>query len=374
MSAAESLRDEGFGGSITVVGQERHPPYDRPPLSKQVLDGRWGVERTRLYDDAFARDRGIDLRLGVRASQLDLDRRIVSAGGDSLPFDHLVIATGVTARRSPDLPALHGLYLLRTIDDTLALLTHLERDVSRVAVVGAGFLGTELAASLRTRGLTVTLVDRNEVPLANRLGRFVGQRIADLHRANGVDLRSGRSLRRVLGEERVTGIELDDGSICPADLVVVSVGSSPATDWLGDSGIPVGDGVLCDAELRAAPRVWAAGDVARWPSRRFGVSLRLEHRMNAVEQGMTVARGIVGMAEPYDAVPYFWSDQFDARLQVYGVVSGADHSDVDETPGPGRFLVRYFREGRLRAVLGWNAPRDVRAARAAWDGQESPSH
>ncbi|WNV82592.1 FAD-dependent oxidoreductase [Umezawaea sp. Da 62-37] len=365
LTTAETLRREGFDGLVTLIGDELHLPYDRPPLSKQVLLGTWEPERTSFRDDATYQRLEIGLRLGVAATGVDLVSRTVALStGDRVPYDRLVIATGVRPGRLRAGHELAGVHVLRTLDDTLALRAGLAR-ASSVVVVGAGFLGSEAAAAARTLGKDVALVDMAPVPMSRQFGDELGGWIGDLHRDRGVDVRTGVGVSRLLGDTGVTGVELADGSVLAADLVLVAIGSVPATDWLTTSGIPLDDGVLCDATCQTAPGVYAAGDVARWYNRRFGALMRIEHRMNATEQAMAAARNLLGEPQPFTPVPYFWTDQFDARIQAYGVFPPEAKMTVAlGEPANRKLVAHYHHEGALVGVLGWNMPRELRAARA----------
>jgi 3-phenylpropionate/trans-cinnamate dioxygenase ferredoxin reductase subunit len=361
MHAAHTLRKEGFDGRIAVVDADTHTPYDRPPLSKQLLAGEWDLDRIIL--PAVEEDLDIDWHLGERAVGLDVAARTVALGGDrSLTYDALVIAAGCDARRLPDQPDLEGVHVLRTIDDCLALRRDLDAIPRRVVVVGAGFIGSEVAATCRGRGLEVTLVEVAPVPLERALGTEIGLVCADLHRDHGVDVRLGTSIDGFVGSRRVEGVVLGDESV-EADVVVVGVGVAPATGWLEGSGLTIDNGVVCDETLAAAPGVVAAGDIARWPSRRFGGLLRIEHWENAIQQGEAAARRVLiddGAAEPYDPVPWFWSDQYDRKIQLAGQSSSTHtvqvvHGSTDER----RFVALYGRDGRVTGVLGFNRPRHV---------------
>jgi NADPH-dependent 2,4-dienoyl-CoA reductase/sulfur reductase-like enzyme len=284
----------------------------------------------------------------------------------------VVVATGVRPRRLPGAD-LDGVHLLRTLDDALALRTRLLGG-PRVVVVGAGFLGCEVAASARTMGLHVTVVDPAPAPLHRLFGERIGALAAQLHRDHGVVLRLGvgvSGFRSAAG--RVVGLELADGSALDADVVVLAVGAVPATDWLAGSGLPLADGVVCDARCRAAPHVYAAGDVASWHNPLFDARMRVEHRMNATEQAMTAAGNLLGEDRPFAPVPYFWTDQYDTKIQAYGVFpAGAGCEITHGHPAERRFVAAYGYQGRVIGVLGWNSPREVRtmrrlvAERAPW--------
>ncbi|HEY8526808.1 MAG TPA: FAD-dependent oxidoreductase [Acidimicrobiales bacterium] len=363
LRAAEELRARGFDGRITVVGDEVHPPYDRPPLSKQVLAGDWEAERLAL---GVAHEKGLDgleldWRLGVRAEGLDLEGRAVAlADGTRVPFDGLVIATGATPRRLPGTDRLAGIHVLRTLDDCLQLRERLDANPRRVVVVGGGFIGAEVAATCRARGLDVTLLEALPVPLGRALGEEIGAVMADLHRDHGVDVRLGVGVEGLDGGERVERVRLADGTAVEADLVVVGIGVVPNTGWLEGSGLRLDDGVVCDETTLAAPGVVAAGDVARWPSRRFGELMRVEHWDNAITMGAHAARRLLGEVEPYDPVPWFWSDQYDRKIQLAGRSANADEIRIVEgSTDERRFVALYRRGDRLVGVLAMNRPRSV---------------
>ncbi|MFF5360351.1 NAD(P)/FAD-dependent oxidoreductase [Streptomyces scabiei] len=351
LAAAETLRREGYDGTLTLVGDEPHAPYDRPPLSKQLLGARWESDRLALRTPAHLDGLGLDLRLGTAATGLDLDRRRVRlADGDALPYDALVIATGVRPRRLPG----EGAHVLRTLDDALTLRERLT-PVTRLVVVGAGFLGAEAAAVARRLGVEVTLLEPAPVPLAHAVGAEVGAVLARAHLEHGVDLRTGVPVTEVTED----GVRLADGTTVEADEVLVAIGSLPNTEWLAGSGLPVGDGVLCDRYCEAAPQVYAAGDVARWHNPLFGTSMRVEHRTNAAEQGMAVARNLLAPGErrPFAPVPYFWSDQYDLKVQAYGVLRGHDEVAVVEGDLAERRFVAVYRAGeRVTGVLAAGMP------------------
>ena len=369
LRAVQALRRAGFDGRLVAIGEESERPYDRPPLSKEVLAGKWDAERTRLLRPE---DEGLDVewRLGRAATGLDLaGRRVLLAGGESVGFDGLVNATGAFARRIPGTPALAGIHVLRTLGDCVALRGELDRS-PRVAVIGAGFIGMEVAATCRGRGLAVTVIEALAAPLERGLGAALGGHVGELHREQGVDLRLGAKVARFVGTKRVEALELADGTRVPADVVVVGIGAAPATAWLEGSGLELRDGVVCDATCRAtrAPFVVAAGDVARWPNLLFDETLRIEHWTNATEQAdhavETLLAGDAGGA-PFTPVPFVWSDQYDKKIQVAGRIEGADETRiVDGSLAERRFVMLFGRAGRLRGVLGINRSRLVMKYRA----------
>ncbi|MFF5668643.1 NAD(P)/FAD-dependent oxidoreductase [Streptomyces hygroscopicus] len=371
LAAAETLRREGYEGTITLIGEEPHHPYDRPPLSKQILGGQWEADRVALRAPADLDALGLELRLGTAATGLDLAGRTVGlADGARVPYDGLVIATGVRPRRLPGDDGGRA-HVLRTLDDALALRDRLGPG-RRLVVVGAGFLGAEAAAVARGLGMEVTLLEPAPVPLAPAVGEPVGRMLAEVHHDHGVALRTGVTVTEVADG----GVRLADGTLVEADEVLVSIGSVPNTDWLEGSGLTVGDGLECDEYSAAAPGVYGAGDVARWHNPLFGTAMRIEHRTNATEQGMAVARNLLRPDErrPFAPVPYFWSDQYDLRIQAHGRLRG--HEEIAVVEGAleeRKFLAAYRCGDRVAGVLAVGMPpRTVRtwrqavATRAAW--------
>ena len=362
LRVAEQLRRRGHDGPVTVVGEELHAPYDRPPLSKQVLRGA-DATTVALRDAAALAALDVDFRLGRRA--VGLDRAAASLtldDGSVLAYDDLVVATGSAARRLPFGQELAGVCTLRTLDDALALRDELRRG-PRVVVIGAGFIGCEVAASLRTLDVPVTLVEAGPAPLAGPLGEEAGARIGRLHEEHGVQLRCGTGVAGLTGSTAVEAVVLADGAVLPADVVVVGIGGRPATDWLAGSGLDLADGVACDEHGRAAPGVWAAGDVARWHNPLFREHLRVEHWTTAGEQATVVARNLLGGDDgrlvSYRGVPYFWSDQYDARIQFAGHRRPGESLRTVPTDQPDRHVALVERDGLLVGALAVNAPREL---------------
>ncbi|MBP2330486.1 NADPH-dependent 2,4-dienoyl-CoA reductase/sulfur reductase-like enzyme [Kibdelosporangium banguiense] len=365
LSTAESLRRKGYQGKLTVLGAERHLPYDRPPLSKQVLSGQWEPERATLRPATALSELDVEFVLGDPAAGLDAATRTVhTESGRDLRADSIVIATGVRARTLAGQDGLTGVHVLRTLEDTLALRADLLA-ASRLVVVGEGVLGAEIAATARTLGLDVTMVGPQLAPMAAQLGPAVACLLGDLHTDRGVRLRLGTGVTGLPSRDgRVVGVRLDTGEQLPADVVVVAVGGVPATDWLAGSGLTVDNGIVCDSRCRAAEGIYAVGDVARWYDEHLGTLIRLENRTNATEQAAAVAGTILGADEPYTPVPYFWTDQFDVKIQVHGTVpTGADVTIVDGDIADGRFVARYSRYGRVTGIVGWNMPKQARLRR-----------
>ncbi|MFS8097489.1 FAD-dependent oxidoreductase [Lentzea alba] len=363
LATAEALRRKGYTGVVTVLGAERHLPYDRPPLSKQVLSGNWAPEKAQLRPVEALN--GLDFVLGDAAVSLDVAGRSVrTASGRVFTASNIVVATGLRPRTFPGQDQLAGVHTLRTVDDCLALRSELT-DGSRVVVVGDGVLGAEIAATARGMGVAVTLVGPQHAPLALQVGPLAAGLLADLHASNGVDLRLGVAVAGLVSlRGRVTGVRLETDEVLPADVVVVAFGSAPATDWLQDSGLRIDNGVVCDSRCRAADGIYATGDVARWHHETLGRLVRLENRTNAIEQAIAVAANILGAGEPYLPVPYFWTDQFDAKIHVHGTPSAdAEVSVVDGDVAERRFVAQYRRDGEVIGVLGWNMPRQARLLR-----------
>lgn len=359
---AEQLRRAEYAGPITIVSDEVHLPYDRPPLSKEVL--RSEIDDTALKPREWYDEKDITLRLGEAATGIDTSAQTVTlADGTSLGYDELVIATGLVPRRIPSLPDLDGIRVLRSFDECMALRTHASA-AKKAVVVGAGFIGCEVAASLRGLGVDVVLVEPQPTPLASVLGEQIGALVTRLHRDEGVDVRTGIGVAEVRGQGHVDSVVLTDGTEVPADLVVVGIGSHPATDWLEGSGITVDNGVVCDEAGRAsAPHVWALGDVASWRDA-TGHQVRVEHWSNVADQTRVVVPAMLGREVPSTVVvPYFWSDQYDVKIQCLGEPEATDTVHIVEDDGR-KFLAYYERDGALVGVVGGGLPGKVMKVRA----------
>ena len=374
LRAAETLRAEGFDGELTLVGAERHPPYSRPPLSKGLLTAADTPESCALRATG---DLDVRWLLGREARRIDRARREVVLGGDErLRFDGLVVATGSRPRPWPAGPVPPGVVTLRDLDDAVVLRDALTDGPRRVLVVGAGFIGSEVASSCAALGVPVTLLELDEAPLARLLGPQVGAFVAALHRDRGVDLRTGVTVRRFLGERHVSAAELTDGSTVRADVVVLALGALPNVEWLADSGLRVEHGVLCHADLRCegAEHVVAAGDVARWPHPLFDDEpVSVGHWTNALEQGQAAARTLLtGRGEPFAAVPTFWSDIHGVKLRSAGLPALADEAYVVEgSLEEGRFVAVYGRGGTLVGVLAAGMTRRLAVYRALIEEREA---
>jgi 3-phenylpropionate/trans-cinnamate dioxygenase ferredoxin reductase subunit len=367
LRAAETLRAEGHRGTVIVIGAEPHLPYDRPPLSKQFLAGTWGLDRVLLRPPEKITALELDLRLGHSAGALDVEGHTLELDdGSTVPFDGLVLATGAHPRALPHTTPRSGVHMLRTLEDSIGLGEATRVPGTRVVVVGAGFIGSEVAATCRGLGAHVTVVEALAQPLARVLGTAMGAACGALHRAHEVELLTDvgvRALRSGRDGTTVDGVELDDGTVLDADVVVVGIGVVPTTQWLEGSGLEISNGVVADATLHVADDVVVAGDMARWFDHGLGDTVRIEHWTNAAEQGVAAARNLLAGradARSYVPVPYFWSDQYDVKIQVIGHPSPDDDVVVvDGSVDEGRFVALYGRAGRLTAALGFSRPRQL---------------
>ncbi|GAA2538325.1 NAD(P)/FAD-dependent oxidoreductase [Pseudonocardia hydrocarbonoxydans] len=356
LRTAEELRAAGHDGPLTLVGAEEHLPYDRPPLSKQVLTGSWEPERVALRSADALAELSLDLRLGTRATGL-ADDAVVLGDGERLPFDHLVVATGVAARRLAHQPRHERVHELRTLEDCLRLQAGLAASRS-LLIVGGGFVGAEVAAAARAQGLDVTIVEALPAPFGRVLGTAVAQRCVRLHRDHGVRVLAGARVEELRAGEDGVVLTLADGSVLEADRMLVAVGTSVDAGWAGGTG---GAGLACDDHGRVAgrDRVYAVGDVAAWHSPATGDRERVEHWTSATEQARVAARALLGRpVEPAAAdLPYFWSDQYRTKIQMVGRPHLADTTRIHDTPGGAAPSVAvYLRRGRLVAAVSFAAP------------------
>ncbi|MGW5443764.1 NAD(P)/FAD-dependent oxidoreductase [Streptomyces asiaticus] len=366
LHAARGLRTHGYDGRLIVVGEEHHRPYDRPPLSKEFLTGDGdpgaGLGPLALTDPEEEAELDAEWLLGVRAEALDTAAgEIRLTGGRALRTDGVVIATGATPRTLP-LPPLDGVHTLRTLDDALRLRAELRAGAERAVVIGAGFIGAEVASSCAALGLGVTVVEAAPLPLVPQLGEEMARVCAGLHTRGGATLLCGTGVAGLRGTGRVTGVELADGRVLPADVVVVGVGVRPVTEWLEGSGLALDDGVRCDAGcVTALPNVVAVGDVARLDQPGTARTVRAEHWTSGMLQGAVAARNLLAgsTVERFDALPYFWSDQYGARIQYAGRRESGDTVRIVEgdPAEDGGFLAVYERNGIPTAALGVDRPR-----------------
>jgi NADPH-dependent 2,4-dienoyl-CoA reductase/sulfur reductase-like enzyme len=366
LRAVEAARKAGFEGSIALIGAEPHLPYDRPPLSKAFLypedDG--GEPELPFFrtEDVFADELGVDLILGAPATWLDAARKVVMIGDREVPYDALVIATGGALRTLPDTEHLSGVFGLRTLDDSIGVRKALDAG-ARTVVIGAGFIGSEVAAGAKKRGVDVTIVEALSTPLVRATGTEMGAAIASLHERNGTRLLCGTGVKAVEGNGKVERVVLDDGTVLPADLVVVGIGVDPAVGWLEGSGLTLDNGIVCDETLwTGIPGIYAAGDVANWLNPTFGIRQRMENWTAAAEQGAAAARNALAPdnAMPYGTVPYFWSDWYDVRIQFVGLPDADEVCLVDgDVDQDGRWVALYRRGDRLVGALTVNGQAEI---------------
>jgi NADPH-dependent 2,4-dienoyl-CoA reductase/sulfur reductase-like enzyme len=373
LRVAQALRRLGFTEAITMLGDEPYRPYDRPPLSKEYLDagtdGGDAAAPPSLLSEEELDDLGLDLRLSCQATGLDAaGRKVELASGERVGYDRLVIATGARARRHPLGAGPGGFLSLRTVDDATAIRAALDGRPD-VVVLGGGFIGAEVAAAVRKRGLDVTMIEMLPAPMSRSLGPTVGTLLARLHEDHGVRVRLGTTVAAVRrdGGGRVAELELANGSVVPADVVIEGLGATPATGWLADSGLDHADGVACDSDLRVlgSGGVFAAGDVARRPHDLLGETVRIEHWTNAGEHAEIVGAAIMGAPRPSATPPYVWSDQYGHRIQVVGRPRPDDAVTVIEDGGKGGHVAVYERDGIVSGVFTIDSPRVMLMGRRA---------
>ena len=375
LRCAEALRADGFAGTICLVGDETHRPYDRPPLSKQFLTGGWDEDRISLYKAEKHDPLALDLRLGLRATALDAEARTVElSDGTVLQSDAVVIATGAGLRRLPGTegrPHVHG---VRTIDDASALRDDLASldPGSRVVLIGAGFIGQEVATAATAAGHRVTILEGADLPLRPIVGEQVAEMLVGLHTATGADLRCGVTVTGIAAPSagvRAGSVEIEGADPVPADLIVVGIGVTPNTGWLEGSSLTIDNGVVTDERLIAAPGILAIGDVARfrWLGAGHDEQVRIEHWQTAADHGVHAAKVLLAggpLAPVFAAVPYFWSDQWGKKIQVLGHPGADDDVAVLMAPDDeGRFLVAFHAGEFLTGVLAVSKPRQLMAFR-----------
>jgi 3-phenylpropionate/trans-cinnamate dioxygenase ferredoxin reductase subunit len=364
--AAQTLREEGFDGRVVLLGAESERPYERPPLSKEYLRGEAGRDKVYVHDASYYDDHDIELRTSTSAERLDAgSSEVVLAGGERLRYDALLLATGARPRRLT-LPGadLVGVYELRTLADSEALGKRLQ-DGARIVVVGAGWIGSEVAASARQKGLEVTVVEPLSVPLERVLGAQVGAIYRDLHAEHGVRMLLGRGVAAFEGDGRVSAVRTDDGERIECDLVVVGVGVTPRDELAQRAAIEVDDGIVVDEHLQTTrPGVFAAGDVARAHHPLLGSSIRVEHWANALNQGPAAARNMLGKRVAYERIPYFFSDQYDVGMEYSGHAPQWDEVVLRGDPQAREFIAFWLREGRVLAGMNvnvWDVTEQIQA-------------
>lgn len=367
LTAAETLRAEGFSGDILLIGAEPDLPYARPPLSKQVLLGSWTEKQAVLRSEADLAALGVRLCLGAAAEGLDLVERRVHVAGGSVSFDELIIATGVTAHIPGPFTSQADVQSLRTMKDARVLREKLDT-ASRVIVLGAGVLGSEIASAARAQEREVVLVGRSSVLSFGSVGPSLSSRLMRLHHSHGVETRLGSPVLDVRRRSNTMTVELAAGSVLEGDLVVAATGGTPATAWLRGSELNITNGVLCDEQGLAAPGVYAVGDVARWADPLTQMARRIEHQTNAIEQAIAVANSIIHGAASTERVPFFWSEIHGTRIQAYGMFDGrASLRPLDPSRDEDHHVLASGDGGTVRGIIGWNAAKAFRQARKLVD-------
>lgn len=360
LKAVESLRQNGFDGKIVLIGDEFHLPYDRPPLSKQILTGDLDSSVLAYRDAQWFRDQRVDALLGKRATALDVINQRVSVDDGDISFDGLIIATGARPRTLPIGEALSGMHTLRTLDDALALKEQLHAG-ARVVVIGAGFIGAEVASSARLIGAEVTVLEAAHAPLIRAFGATTGAQLGALHEQNGVQLLCNAHVHAIRGRDRVQSVVLSDGTELPADVVVVGIGCVPNTEWLAGSGLDIDNGLVCDRTLNVGhDRIYAAGDVASWLNEWSGTTSRSEQWTVSGDQGRHAAANLLAgreAATSFSTAPYFWSDQYGVKIQSVGRTDIGQLRSLTGTPVSRPFLGVYEHEGRVVGALAINSPR-----------------
>ena len=353
--AAETLRSEGHDGRLVLVGAELERPYERPPLSKEYLRGESERAKVYVHDEGFYAEQHIELRSGIHVSAVDTGaREVVLGDGERIAFDRLLLTTGAEPRRL-DVPGadLEGVHYLRTVGDSDVLRARLERG-GRAAVIGAGWIGAEVAASARQKGLDVTLLEAASLPLERVLGPELGQFYAQVHRDHGVNLLTQVTVERLEGTGAVEGVRLGDGRLIECDLVVIGVGVVPRTELAEAAGLTIDNGILVDANLESSvPGIFAAGDVANAWHPLFERNVRVEHWANALNQGPAAARNMLGRGEPYQRIPYFFSDQYDVGMEYSGLADPGDRVVFRGDPATREFIA-FWLDGAGRVAAGMN--------------------
>ncbi|MFG1296150.1 NAD(P)/FAD-dependent oxidoreductase [Xanthobacter variabilis] len=365
--AIASLRTEGFAGDIVLYGDEPYLPYQRPPLSKAYLGDELSEDRLELKAPKFYADSGVAVHLRTRVARLlPAEKAVELADGARQPYSTLLIATGTRARELPvpgaDLP---GVYSIRSIDDVKRFRAAAVPG-ARLVIIGGGYIGLEVAAKAKKLGLDVTLVEGQPRLLARVACATISNFALALHEGHGVTILTGMGVARLAGTDHVSGVELADGRVLPADLVLSAVGALPNAELAAEAGIALDNGIRVDAQTRtSAPDVYAVGDVASFPSALYGRRVRLESVQNAIDQAKAAAKAITGGSVSYDPVPWFWSDQYDVKLQIAGLIDGFTRTECEGDISAARFAVRYFAGDRLIAVCSINDPKSHMLARRA---------
>ncbi|ERP87862.1 FAD-dependent pyridine nucleotide-disulfide oxidoreductase [Labrenzia sp. C1B10] len=362
---AQSLRQGGFEGPLRLIGEEPHPPYQRPPLSKKFLAGEIGAEGLWLRPPAFFTTNNIDHIPNTRVVAIDRGaKRLTLANGDTLPYGKLVLATGTNARLlTLEGADKKGVVTLRSIADVNVIRDILQKS-SNVAIIGAGYIGLEVAAVAKSLGKSVTVIEAQDRPMKRVVSQAVSDYFSCLHKARGIELRLNTGIEAIEGGDSVTGVRLSTGETVPAELVLVAVGAEPNDHLAAEAGLEVDNGILVDGCGQTSdPDIFAAGDCTRFYSNRYQRSVRMESVQNAIDQAKAVAQALLGQEVDYDPLPWFWSDQYDIKLQIAGLSEGYDDTKVVGSTQDNKFYVAYLHDGRLIAVDSINSPRSHMMAR-----------
>ena len=372
-SLVSKLRNSGFEGKVTLVGAEPHPPYQRPPLSKKYLLGDMPLDRLYLRPETFYREQNITLRLGLPITKINPNGRSILLDNEVVSYDHLALTTGSVPRSLPTAigGALDGVHVVRDLRDVDAMAPRFDAK-ARVLIVGGGYIGLEAAAVAATKGLEVTLVEMADRILQRVAAPQTSDFFRNLHQSHGVDIREGVGLERIFGDRTVTGAALTDGSVLDLDFIIAGVGVTPATDLAEQAGLEIDNGIKTNALGQSSdPHIWAAGDCASLPYR--GGRIRLESVQNAIDQAETVAENMLGANRPYQPMPWFWSDQYDVKLQIAGLNNGYDHVVTRPGEKDGAVSFWYYNKASLLAVDAANDPRAYMIGKRLIEAGKSPA-
>lgn len=362
---AQSLRQGGFEGPIRLIGDEQHPPYQRPPLSKKFLAGDIGAEALWLRPQAFYSTNNIDLCPGTKVVAVEKSaHRVRLENGDTISYGKLVLATGTKARLIPIAGAhKEGVVTLRSIADVDAIRERME-SAQRIAIIGAGYIGLEVAAVAKSLGKNVSVIEAQDRPMKRVVSETVSEFFSTLHRGHGIDLRLGTGVEAILGNQAVSGVQLSNGETVPAEMVLVAVGAEPNDQLATEAGLDTDNGILVDgAGQTSDPDIYAIGDCTRFYSNRYHRSVRMESVQNAIDQAKAAAKGLLEEDVDYDPLPWFWSDQYDIKLQIAGLSDGYDRTIVAGSPNDKKFYVAYLKADKLIAVDSINSPKSHMMAR-----------
>lgn len=365
LKATETLRQSGYDGRLILIGDETQPPYQRPPLSKAFLKGELSEDRLALKADNFYNDNEIETRFGVKALSIDVQNELIKlSDGRDEKYSKLLISTGTRARAIPMQGAdLDGVYSLRTIDDVKHLSSALEPG-KKVAIIGAGYIGLEVAASLKSRGHEVSVIEAAPRVLARVMPKEMSDYFEELHIAHGVEILTDTKTNRIVGEQKVQAVELEGGHKIDCDIVLMAVGAEPVIELASDAGLKIENGIVVDQTAQTScENIYAAGDCASFYSKRYQRHIRLESVQNAIDQGKIAAQAMLGEDVDYDPLPWFWSDQYDVKLQIAGLSNGFDKMEIDGEMSENSFAVTYFKDRKPICVDAVNQPRAHMLAR-----------